>query len=589
MGIYAQNKNVISNQIRIIDSLKLAFKNASHDTTRFACMIRIGNRYQNTNPDSAIYFHNKAIGFIESSGDSIRKGKALLSISADNLILGNSAKSISLCNISIDIANRYMNSNDKQQQLDARKIRAVAFGLLGKMCFLNNDLPNALSHFLKALKMNEETQNKTGQASNMGNIGLVYKSKAQYSKALEYYFKILKIYDETKDNLGQTINYGNIGVVYQSLGDLPKALEYYFKALKLSNEAENKSSQASNHANIGMIFNMQGSNKQALEYYNKALNLFEEIGDKRNFANTLGNVGIIYSDENNSAKALEYYFKSIKLLDESGDKRGVATRYGNIGVVYAMQGDSSVQKGNDAFANNDRYPLALEYFLKALKLSEEIGDRSGQAFKLGLIGKLYCTINKKALGEEYLKRGFNLAKEIKSLEIMKDDAKILSDFYEKNNSPVLALEYYKLFIQFNDSIFNLDNTKKSIQQQMNFDFDKRRTSDSLIVAEERKINILKFEQEKTQRYALYGGLGLVIIFAGFMFNRFKVTQKQKAVIELKEQETQKQNLIINEQKLQVEEKQKEILDSIHYAKRIQTALITNERYIEKSLNKLQNK
>lgn len=31
----------------------------------------------------------------------------------------------------------------------------------------------------------------------------------------------------------------------------------------------------------------------------------------------------------------------------------------------------------------------------------------------------------------------------------------------------------------------------------------------------------------------------------------------------------------------VEEKQKEILDSIHYAKRIQTALLTSEKYIEK--------
>jgi hypothetical protein len=34
----------------------------------------------------------------------------------------------------------------------------------------------------------------------------------------------------------------------------------------------------------------------------------------------------------------------------------------------------------------------------------------------------------------------------------------------------------------------------------------------------------------------------------------------------------------------IEEKQKEILDSIHYASRIQKALITSEKYIDKSLN-----
>ena len=43
------------------------------------------------------------------------------------------------------------------------------------------------------------------------------------------------------------------------------------------------------------------------------------------------------------------------------------------------------------------------------------------------------------------------------------------------------------------------------------------------------------------------------------------------------------------QQKRIEEKQHEILDSIHYAKRIQNSLITNEKYIEKSLKKLQKK
>jgi len=34
------------------------------------------------------------------------------------------------------------------------------------------------------------------------------------------------------------------------------------------------------------------------------------------------------------------------------------------------------------------------------------------------------------------------------------------------------------------------------------------------------------------------------------------------------------------------EKQKEIIDSIHYAKRIQTALLPNEKRIDKELKKL---
>jgi len=37
---------------------------------------------------------------------------------------------------------------------------------------------------------------------------------------------------------------------------------------------------------------------------------------------------------------------------------------------------------------------------------------------------------------------------------------------------------------------------------------------------------------------------------------------------------------------ELHEKNKEVMDSIYYARRIQTALITNEKYIENSLNRL---
>jgi hypothetical protein len=50
--------------------------------------------------------------------------------------------------------------------------------------------------------------------------------------------------------------------------------------------------------------------------------------------------------------------------------------------------------------------------------------------------------------------------------------------------------------------------------------------------------------------------------------------------------TKKQKFIIKNQKELVEEKQKEILDSIHYAKRIQNALLPTEKYIQKNIDRM---
>ena len=82
---------------------------------------------------------------------------------------------------------------------------------------------------------------------------------------------------------------------------------------------------------------------------------------------------------------------------------------------------------------------------------------------------------------------------------------------------------------------------------------------------------------------LFGGLFLVLVFAAFMFNRVKITLKQKKIIEAARNEIAVQKETVEKQKELVEEKQKEILDSIRYAKRIQTALLTSEKYIGRKL------
>ncbi|MCC6837421.1 MAG: SpoIIE family protein phosphatase, partial [Bacteroidia bacterium] len=58
------------------------------------------------------------------------------------------------------------------------------------------------------------------------------------------------------------------------------------------------------------------------------------------------------------------------------------------------------------------------------------------------------------------------------------------------------------------------------------------------------------------------GVILLIIFGSFMYNRFKITQKQKNIIE---------------------EKQKEISASINYAKRIQYALLAHDELLKTNL------
>ena len=66
---------------------------------------------------------------------------------------------------------------------------------------------------------------------------------------------------------------------------------------------------------------------------------------------------------------------------------------------------------------------------------------------------------------------------------------------------------------------------------------------------------------------------LVLVLAIFIFRGYR--QKQKA------------NVLISEQKQLIEEKQKDIIDSINYAKRIQQSQLPTEKYINKNLKRMQ--
>ena len=114
-----------------------------------------------------------------------------------------------------------------------------------------------------------------------------------------------------------------------------------------------------------------------------------------------------------------------------------------------------------------------------------------------------------------------------------------------------------------------------MQKQFEYEYGQKALTDSLKIAEEKKLVAVQFKGEQTKRYALYGGLVLILVFSGFLFKRFKVEQGQKRMIA--------------EQKQLVDEKQKEVMDSIKYAKRIQQSLMPTDKYIERNVNKLKDK
>ncbi len=368
----------------------------------------------------------------------------------------------------------------------------------------------------------------------------------------------------------------NFGEYSERQGRVVEALEFYSKALKLREQVNDKFGIANSLYSLSSVYKQQGDDDKALEYLLRALKLLEEINDKVGLGHTLNNIGLIYNHKKDYEKATEYLGKSLKIREEIGDKNGIAISLNNIGIVYEAKGDQA---------------KAIELYSQSLEICKQIGNMRGFCYSSRNIAKLHFDRKNYGKALEVATEGLNVAKMGGSIYNVMQLSELLSRIYKVKGDSKNALSSYELYIAMRDSVTNEETQKAAVKSQLKYEFEKKALADSLKTAEEKRITDVQLKQEKTQRYALYGGLVLVLVFAGFMFNRFKVTQKQKLIIEVKEKETQQQNVIISHQKELVEhqkhiveEKHKEITDSINYAERIQRSFMATKELLDENLN-----
>lgn len=410
-------------------------------------------------------------------------------------------------------------------------------------------------------------------ANALSNEAYLLMQNGNLSDALQVNEQSLQIRKEIDDRGGISNSYNNIGAIYEEQGNIPKALEFYLNGLKIREELGIKKNIAVSLNNIGGLYSDQGDKEKALEFNLRSLKIQEEIGDWAHAATCLNNIAGIYADKKEILKALEYYQRSLKIREKIGDKRQMSYSLNNIGMIY-LEAKKYRSKDTEQLLKRNENSNSLYYFETALRLSEELKDKNGIIAAIANIGYFHLENNDYPKSIEFGEKAFNLCKDGGYIRYLKNISYNLYRAYKAIGKGNDALRYHELFVSSKDSIRNQEYRKSNYKAQLKYEFQKKAAADSLLVAEERKVTEAKLQNERTQKYALYGGISLITLFALFMVNRFNLIKKQKHIIEIKEKETQMQ-------KAKIEEKQKEIIESIQYAKRIQTSLLPTQLYISR--------
>jgi len=441
--------------------------------------------------------------------------------------------------------------------------------------YYTSDLDTTLYYSEQALELSRTIGYDYGIAKSISWVGYIMEMQGDPDAAIENYKESLKLYQSLNDDLGVSESYANLGLVYYAKGKVEKALEYHFKCLTIRENLNDERGIAEALNNIAIVYYDNGKIEEAIVNFEQCLAIQHKIGDQYGRAYSLNNLSAIYYGQGEVERGLDTCLVGIEIRKEVGDLWGLAFSYNNAGMMYDMSEDLET---------------GLSYYIMSLDIHKELGDLVGIATMSFQIGESYLTLGDKQKAMEFAVISLEKSKVVGYPSYIQDAALLLKKLYFQDGRYKEAYEMLTLYGDMKDSVMNEENRKSFFEQNEKYKYEKQAAADSVKTAEENKVTQAQLsaqkaqiKQEETMRYTLYGGLGLLIVFGGFMYSRYRVTNKQKKIISSQKDEVEKERHKAEVQKDLVEEKNKEIMDSINYAKRIQSAILPPSKVVKEYL------
>jgi serine phosphatase RsbU (regulator of sigma subunit) len=316
----------------------------------------------------------------------------------------------------------------------------------------------------------------------------------------------------------------------------------------------------------------------AKDYFNDALKIFEAINLSWRNGYILIKIGELYESENDSINSLNLYRESNAFFLNNKDNIGLSLSYSKIGAFYK---------------NNNQLDSALLYLENAISIrNEKNQDEYHLVYILNDLANVYFQLGYKTKAYETIHNSLKEAQRINDMGLAFRDINHFLYLYYKDAKDFKKSLHHKEISDSLDNVLDSEDNKKAIlKQQAKYYYDTQKEIDKLEHSKQIELEKQETQKQRMMMYFVVVFLFIVLLFSIFIYNRFKITQKQKLIIEEKEKETAFQKELIEikqketeHQKDIIEEKHKEITDSINYAERIQRSFLASKEMLDHHLS-----
>jgi serine phosphatase RsbU (regulator of sigma subunit) len=407
---------------------------------------------------------------------------------------------------------------------------------------------------------------KGSEALAINNFGYYYFNySSRYDLALKYYLQSLKINEDYKNYNELITSYSNAGNAYLNQGDLNNALIYFQKALKLENNVTNKLLLLAPLNNIAQVYYHLNDTVKAIETLKRAFKISSKSDNNFLKGSLLHNIGSLsyYTGDPTGVQTLK---KALALRLEIGDKKGT------LQTTLSLAGIET---------NNKNFLMAKKYLDDADKLVLQFPNSNIVGLYYNDLGNYYEAIDKKMLAIESLEKSVAIYKKnFENVDMVKALNNLI-DLYDSNNEKY-ALKKLQAYELRQNIVKNLDKSAaQKLLMKQKYDEDLKINETKFKLEQQLKDEKNNAEKHKQQLILIIVCLVLlvVVIFSFFIFRSLKVNKQKNKIIS-------DQKIEVENQKSLIEEKHKDITDSITYAHRIQSSLIPTQQELNKHYQKL---
>ncbi len=448
------------------------------------------------------------------------------------------------------------------------------------------------------------------------------KSKIQYYEGVMFYYKGL--FHKAQSSITKSLEISSsdsldaqrfffLALSHKKLGNYSQSVEYYIKASNYFKDTDNQYARIGVLINLSNVLSKTKQDTQALNYLSEALKSAEEHNITKLNRVIYTSMGNIFLEMGDYKVALDQFYESHNLATEEGNLEGEFYSLINIADAKRRLGDEK-----DALINLQSAILLLDTLNNAGLKEEAYWE----------LGNFFAHVKNKKEAEFYLGHSLLLSDSSKNKLQKRKIYKSYQILYENIGFYKKSLDYYKDFQQVNEEI--LSNEMNLKITQINAEYDWERANDKLtILAKEKDLKESKYKLEKEKRekdqvrFKFLVGIGVLLLILVFALaaigiirtkknqvlkekneeledkkveietqNREledfnlklgstnKDLQEKNEKIESQKEELQVQRDLLNATHEQLKVRNKDVTDSIHYAQKIQQAMLNSSFHIE---------